>query len=224
MQRTLFATIAVAATFAWTGLYSGCEEEEGGCGDSEVLWLTGGQTTPVGGLEVRNDADTLFVSYATTDGWLLDEVHLHVACDRSDVPTNGGGNPIPGQFDWSASFSPGETSHTFEIPLSSLSCAPECGQELTLAAHAAVSNPGTGGSETAWGSTFDPNDPPDDADSYEFGGSRWGWYAPYTLSCCDDGEGTPGDDDDGGGGTEDTGYGGGTQTGGSGGSIIVPGE
>jgi hypothetical protein len=171
------------------GANDACEEE------GELLHLTAGQTTPVGGLYVQNDDETLFVSYETTDGWLLDEVHLHVACSREDIPSNGGGNVVPGQFDWSESFSPGVTAHTFVIPLSSLSCAPECGDELTLAAHAAVSNPDTGGAETAWGSTFDPNDPPADAASYAFGGARWGWYAPYVLSCCV-GEDPPGDDDD----------------------------
>lgn len=114
------------------------------CGNSTVVNLIAGQHIPAGTVTVTNTATDLLVTYTTTNGWYIKELHLYAgACAM--IPANNSGNPIPGHFPYSNSFSgTGTITHTYSIPLSRL---PAC---YCIAAHAVVSKPGAG-IQTAWG-------------------------------------------------------------------------
>ncbi len=106
---------------------------------------------PVGVVEVTNDDEYLYVTYTTTDGWLLNETHLHIANESEYIPQTKKGNPKVGKFDYSSS-----TVHEYIISLEGYNE----GDEVIIAAHAAVQlfvelNPITGENifryESAWG-------------------------------------------------------------------------
>lgn len=159
------------------------------CGDdicgAEVFTLYAGQTIEAGTVTVSNTDDTLVVTYATSDGWSLDETHLHVACSLDDVPQTPSGNPKVGKFDHSGTHASGTTSTSYEIPLADIDCFTGCGDDLVIAAHAVVEkDDGTGGtqSETGWG------------DGDDFPGASWATYIGYEVACCDDDTGDTGDE------------------------------
>tara|TARA_R110000787_G_scaffold284341_1_gene397921 strand:- start:3553 stop:4128 length:576 start_codon:yes stop_codon:yes gene_type:complete len=106
--------------------------------------LIAGQNTDSGNIIVSVIDGNLNVTYETEGDWVILEVHLFVG-DPDDLPVNNGGNPKIGQFPYSESYSPGETSVTFnniiEIP---------SGESVWIAAHAVVLNTVTGQEETAW--------------------------------------------------------------------------
>lgn len=89
------------------------------CGTPSVVALIAGQHINVGTVTVSNDANNLTVTYATTGGWNLQELHLYVG-DRSLVPVNRQGAPVPGQFPKSAYLGNNVQRYTFTIPLSGL--------------------------------------------------------------------------------------------------------
>ncbi|MFO7891369.1 MAG: hypothetical protein R6V04_13640 [bacterium] len=67
--------------------------------DEDFPILYADQDTPVGNVEVTNDAENLYVKYfITEDDWCITETHLHVTDTLSEIPTNPRGNPIPGHF------------------------------------------------------------------------------------------------------------------------------
>lgn len=138
---------------------------------TETYTLYGGQTIEVGQLSVSNDNDFIYVTYATTGCWELDESHVYVG-DPAGIPVNNANTPIPGQFPYSAYHLDGTTTYTYQISLAGL---PSC---YAIAAHASVScNDGSSEEqqETAWsiGVEF-PNS------------NRWGWYSEYcTQVVCD---------------------------------------
>jgi hypothetical protein len=114
--------------------------------------LLAGQTTQAGLVSVAVVGDDLVVTYATSGGWGLEEVHLSVSSNGS-IPKNKAGNPVIGTFAYSASNLAGATSHSLTIPLSSIPAFD--GSELTIAAHAVVSRTLADGSvqtETGWAS------------------------------------------------------------------------
>lgn len=51
---------------------------------------------------LETDAHFLYITYETTGGWLLNEVHLFVGESLDDMPQTNNGNPIPGQFPYTA--------------------------------------------------------------------------------------------------------------------------
>lgn len=64
-----------------------------------------GQENKVGGVQVWNDADTLYAQFEVNEPWCMTKVHLQVAGDSGAIPQTqpnkkgmGGGNPIPGNF------------------------------------------------------------------------------------------------------------------------------
>ena len=104
--------------------------------------LLAGQNTDVGDVEIWNDATNLYVEYTTVEGWGMTETHLHAACSMEEIPQTqankkgkGGGNPIPGHFEYSESYDPAVTVVDYAIPLSSLNC-----EQVYVAAHAVVKN------------------------------------------------------------------------------------
>ena len=166
-------------------LLLGCPDEEANslistgeveaCEDQTSVDLIAGQHTDSGDVTVSNDEDTLYVTYSTQDGWELDEVHLHVACDVADIPQSKRGNPIPGRFDYKAEGLSG-TEYSFAIPLEDIECLAECGEDLVIAAHASVVNDdGTSTQqETAWG------------DGEDFDGANWAMWFSHEVECCDE--------------------------------------
>lgn len=107
-----------------------------------TVTLYAGQTIPVGTVTVWNDGDYLYVEYETTDGWEMTETHLHVATTLDGIPQteetgkgkNTGGNPIPGQFDWSMEHDPPVSDYLYTIPLDGW----DADTPLYIAAHAEV--------------------------------------------------------------------------------------
>ncbi len=109
--------------------------------------LMAGQTIKVGSVTVENDAETLFVTYTTTDGWMIECNHLYVG-SLENAPVNKTGNPQLGHFPINQCFDPMVNTVTYEIPLSSL------GNCFIVAAQAEVSQIVDGqivDSQTAWG-------------------------------------------------------------------------
>lgn len=76
--------------------------------------LVAGQHTTVGRVVLARDASNVYVTYKTTDGWKISELHLHFAASLGAVPQNAGG-PTPGQFAYKGTAAD-VTSFTFTIP------------------------------------------------------------------------------------------------------------
>ena len=105
------------------------------CVDEEVA-LCAGQHMDIGTVAVNNDDQNLYVTFNITEpGWYLDETHVAVGIEEDDIPQTKKGNPIPGQFPFACNdLVPMATSCTAIIPLGGW-CE---GQEIVVAAHAAV--------------------------------------------------------------------------------------
>lgn len=129
--------------------------------NSKTYTLLAGKTTNVGNVVVSNDLNFVYVTYNTTGGWELSEVHLY-ALDNEPAE-----RLTPGQAPFKSGDLPkGTTTYTFIIPLSDTLL---CGSSIWLQAHAAV------GSETAYGGTIVPK--PEEGS----------WYGNifYTIECCE---------------------------------------
>lgn len=136
-----------------------------------IVTLFAGQTIHAGFVTVTNDGVNLYVEYTTNSPWLMTEAHLAVADSLAGIPQTKKGNPIPGQFPYSATFNPGVNDFIFTIPLGSF--VP--GDELFIAAHAVVTSPGghgSGGTQTGWG------------DGAGFPGANWATYFQYIVQTC----------------------------------------
>lgn len=97
--------------------------------------LFAGQDMNVGIVNVKNDAEYIYVEYEMTDEeWCITETHLHVGESLGDFPLRGRwGNPAPGQFDYKENHNPCVETYTYTIPIDS-----EWGEDLKIAAHAAL--------------------------------------------------------------------------------------
>lgn len=132
--------------------------------------MFGGQTIPLGTLQVTNDATNLYVTFTYSGAWSTQQTHLYVG-DLAGLPVNKSNTPIPGQFPYSTAHTPGTTSYTYTIPLANLD---PC---YIIAAHSeAIIVDASGAitqSETSWsyGTQF-PNT------------NRWGWYSDYCTQTC----------------------------------------
>lgn len=95
--------------------------------------LYAGQNISVGTVTVSNVSNNITIEYnITTDGWVMNETHLHVGDSLGDIPQTKKNNPIPGKFDYSAEHVPPVTMYTYttiSVPVSG---------ELYIAAHAEV--------------------------------------------------------------------------------------
>lgn len=139
-----------------------------GCAPAVSYDLLGGQHILVGNLSVLNDETNLYVTYNTTDGWVINEIHLYAGL-LAGTPMNKRGNPIPGQFPYKATFANGRTSYTIAIPLSSL--PDKC---YSIAAHAVVTKDGS--SETAWTQ--------DERFANRTGAANWSGFSDYCTQDC----------------------------------------
>jgi hypothetical protein len=140
-----------------------------GCFPEEVE-LIAGQTMNAGNVTVSNDADFIYVTYSTTNGWVLTQTHLYVG-DCALIPVNNPGNPIPGQFPYSGTHA-NLTTYTYQIPIAQIP-AGSCG---CIAAHSVVkqynSNNQVINTQTAWGNGVRIN----------LTGGNWGMKFDY-CSC-----------------------------------------
>lgn len=112
--------------------------------------LIAGQTIPAGTVTVTNDADYIYVTYSTANGYTLKETHLFVGnCDA--IPVNNNGNPVPGAFPYTGTHE-NITYYTYQVPISTIGLG-NCG---CIASHAVVEKLDANGvvidRQTAWGS------------------------------------------------------------------------
>ncbi|MFC2008532.1 hypothetical protein ACFLUT_00550 [Chloroflexota bacterium] len=115
--------------------------------EAQSVDLLAGQDMPVGTVEVWNDGWNLYVVYTIdAEGWAMTEAHLAVAEELADVPQTKKGNPKVGKFAYCEEFVEPVTEWMVTIPLGDL----EAGDELVIAAHAAVVNAAEELEETAW--------------------------------------------------------------------------
>lgn len=141
------------------------------CGSQTTVTLFGGQTIDTGTVTIANDFANLYVTYTTTDPWVMTATHLAVADSLAGIPQNKNQNPIPGHFQYTTTFNPPVTTFTYTIPLGNF--AP--GETLYIAAQAEVQAPaGQGGGQTAWGS------------GQRFGGHNWATYITYIVQSCNE--------------------------------------
>jgi hypothetical protein len=119
-----------------------------GCPETETQ-LTAGQHFNAGSVVVSNDANYIYVTYTTANGYLLTQTHLF-AGNCNAIPVNNQGNPVPGQFPHKTVHN-NLTTYTYQIPVSAIP-AGNCG---CIAAHAAVVKLNGAGQvieqQTAWG-------------------------------------------------------------------------
>jgi hypothetical protein len=141
------------------------------CGGQTTVTLFGGQTIDTGTVTITNDIVDLYVTYTTTDPWVMTATHLAVADSLAGIPQNHNHNPIPGHFQYTTTFDPPVTTFTYTIPLGNFFP----GETLYIAAQAEVQAPaGQGGGQTAWG------------DGQRFGGHNWATYITYTVQSCNE--------------------------------------
>ncbi len=144
-------------------------ETPGECTPTEVA-LMAGQTMNAGTVTVTNDANNIYVTYTTTNGWVLTQTHLYVG-DCALIPVNNPGNPIPGQFPFTGVHN-NVTSYTYTVPLSRIP-AGGCG---CIAAHAVVKQYNASNqliqTQTGWGNGIRIN----------LSGGNWGMKFDY-CSC-----------------------------------------
>jgi len=68
--------------------------------------------TEVGEVVVVDNGDSITVTYnATAEGWVINITQMYIGLEP-DIPANGGGNPIPGQFPYINVHDPGVTTFT----------------------------------------------------------------------------------------------------------------
>ena len=140
-----------------------------GC-PAKTVQLTAGQTINAGSVTVTNDADFIYVTYTSTNGYLLTQTHLYVG-NCSTIPVNNPGNPIPGQFPYNSNHAY-LTTFTYQVPISAIPQG-ACG---CIAAHAVVVKLNFSGQvveqQTGWGqgTVINPN------------GTSWGMKFEY-CSC-----------------------------------------
>lgn len=116
------------------------------CG-SYTTTLIAGQNISAGTVTVSNDEETTFVTFTTTNGWMIESTHLYVG-SYEEIPTNNAGNPKVGLFPTQETFDPMTNTVTYEYPLESVH---HC---FIVAAHAEVLKIANGvivDSQTAWG-------------------------------------------------------------------------
>lgn len=142
------------------------------CGEVQVIDFLAGQHFLAGSILISNSEEKLYVTFTTTNGWVIGQTHLYVG-DLSGVPVNKKGNPQIGHFPYADSFSPFVTSFTYEFDLVEFD---EC---FIVAAHAEVylldENGNVIQAETAWskGTPFNSS-------------GSWAMYSDYCKQACNE--------------------------------------
>lgn len=138
------------------------------CGEIIEIKLLAGQNIVAGNVRISNDANNLYVTYNTSNGWQINKTHLYVgACNL--IPLTPAGNPKIGLFPYKTTHSPAVTSFTYTIPLANL---PDC---VCILTHAEVfkNNGGSIQTETAWGQ------------GDQLPGNSWAMKYYYCIQDCD---------------------------------------
>lgn len=176
-MKNIFRLLTASAIFLFTATfaYATCVATTDGTGVQSYTLLAG-QTIDSGQVTAQINGGNLDVTYSTTDGWTLNEVHLWVGENITDMPQTRKGKPIPGQFPHAAEGLAGATTYTISIPVTDLAFAcPGDDKNYLVAAHAALSKTHSDGgtqSETGWS---------DGARFSEKG--NWATYSTLTLTC-----------------------------------------
>ena len=110
------------------------------CG-TETHTLYEGQTTPVGTVTIWQDIDQIHVKVESDVA--IKELHVWVGTDLDNMPSSGGGAPIPGQFPYKISFpsDPGTHTYTFNIDWEGAGIVDVetlCGAQIFVVVHAAL--------------------------------------------------------------------------------------
>lgn len=175
MTITRLLTVTAIYLLSATIAFATCVATPDGTGVQSYT-LFAGQTIDSGQVTAQVNGSNLDVTYSTADGWTLNEVHLWVGENITDMPQTRKGKPIPGQFPYAAEGLAGATTYTISIPLADLafSCPGE-DKNYLMAAHAAISKNHTDGStqsETGW------------SDGAKFSDKgNWATYSTLTLTC-----------------------------------------
>lgn len=111
--------------------------------DNVECSLIAGQSINAGNVIFSHDATNLYITYVSTGGWYLTELHLYVG-DLAGLPTNNKAIQI-GHFPYSATNLIGLTTYTFTVPIADVT---KDANGYTIAAHAIVVNGKQ--EETAW--------------------------------------------------------------------------
>ncbi len=101
--------------------------------DAASYTLYAGRSIDVGTVDVTSDGTYIYVTFNTTDGWLLALTQSHVAGTLAGIPQTRRGNPMPGHFAGQSGWLGGATSYTETFPIADLG-----GKDVFVAAHAIV--------------------------------------------------------------------------------------
>ena len=146
------------------------------CAETDLI---AGQHYVAGQIYVTADESTVYITYSTDNGWVIDATHLFAGvCD--DIPQNRAGNPRIGVFDHATTHSDGVNEVTYALDIEFFE---EC---FCVAAHAEVSLLDENGNviqaETAWG------------EGTSFDGNSWAMYSDFCLNGCTENDDGPSDD------------------------------
>lgn len=137
-----------------------------------VTPIYAGQTINVGTVFVSNTETELKVFTGLQGSWVLEELHIYAGKDP--VPTNGGGNPMVGQFPYQFTFNNLRTAYSTAIPLANIDDSLHGGDIIYVAVHATVKRLNSDGvvvqTEGAW--AWGPMTCP---------GNQWEWFFPYEI-------------------------------------------
>jgi hypothetical protein len=156
------------------------------------LTLWAGQYTNAGTvlLAVEPTCAYLRVRLIPENGWEITEYHVAVVSEPANFPMNGPGNPIPGQFQWSASFPPTVDPLNIKVYPDDVIDPIVCGDAVYVAVHAIMVMRDEHGNiieeETAWAGPcvtthWDPHTELPEG-FFEFPGPRWDFYTEYVWS------------------------------------------
>jgi len=130
---------------------------------------SGGVGEIAGQISVWDTPTAIYINFETTGGWEMSLAQAHVDDDLVGDWIHDNGTPVPGQFDYHASFDPRVTTHTFEILKADYNFS--YGQAIYVIAHCDLHKVTSGGTQTETGFGGDIPGP----------GPRWWWYMYYTL-------------------------------------------
>jgi len=145
-----------------------------------TLWA--GKHNDAGSVSITNDDDMLYININTNETADLEEAHVYIWYDMSDIP---GKRPAPGQAPFKAENIHAD-EYTFEIPMELF-----CGDELFISVHTALEGDAIGSAEadnsgeTAYAGANSP---------FPDGKGSWWGYVNYTVLCFYDISGTVYDD------------------------------
>ena len=148
-------------------------DDPGGTTERQAVILYAGQSVVAGEVAVSVVDNELWITYETTEGWTLNEVHAWVGKVLSQMPQTGTGNPQVGRFPYKG-HGIADTTYPVTVPLSDLGDNP-CGKTFRVAAHASVRtqrHDGTFQTESAWA----------DGERLVTPGN-WATYFEFTLTC-----------------------------------------